>query len=195
VWPRERQQANHQAAQRARRHRATAIYNRVPSPFPPPPCAFVIPNRHPLPDVKMYKFVHYFENTPVYVRDDVLPYLLSISGPEQFQPECTLEFIFNLSILRSLVPDFPEGLIATPLQPVTLICSPCTSMLLAQFPENFTPEANQLAWYRDTLLHRTFFGNQNYWDLRFYFRYLNINDMNYLNRLQSLQGQVPTYIF
>jgi len=34
-----------------------------------------------------------------------------------------LEFIFNLSILRSLVPDFPEGLIATPLQPVTLICS------------------------------------------------------------------------
>jgi len=93
----------------------------------------------------MYKFVHYLENTPVYVRDDVLPYLLSISAPEQFQPECTLEFIFSLSILRSLVPDFPEGLILTPLQPVTLICSPCTSMLLAQSPDNFTPEANQLA--------------------------------------------------
>ena len=59
-------------------------------------------------------------------------------------------------------------------------------MLLAQSPDNFTPEANQLAWYRDTLLHRTFFGNQNYWNLRFYFRYLNITDMNYLNRLQQV---------
>jgi len=105
----------------------------------------------------MYKFVHYLDNTSV--GDDVLPYLLSISAPEQFhtQPECTLEFIFTLSILRSLVPDFPERLISAPLQPVAFICSPCTSMLLAQSPENFTPEANQLAWYRDTLLHRTFF--------------------------------------
>jgi len=124
--------------------------------------------------------------------------LLSISAPEQFhtQPECTLEFIFSLYILKSLVPDCPERLISAPLQLVTFICSPCTSMLLAQSPENFTPEANQLAWYRDTLLHRTVFGNQNYWDLRFYFRYLNITDMNYLNRLQDLQvtGQVPTYI-
>jgi len=123
----------------------------------------------------MYKFVHNLDNSPVLVRDDVLShlFLLSISHLEQSQfptqPEYTLEFVFSLPILRSLVPNFPESLFSVPLQPVTFICSPCTSMLLSQSPENFTPEANQLAWYRDTLLHRTFFGNDNYWDLRFYF--------------------------
>ena len=87
LWPRERHQARHQAAQPARRRRATSIHDRAPSPFPPPPCSSVIPNHQPLRDVKMYKCVHYFENTPVYVRDDVLPYLLSISGPV-FSTKC-----------------------------------------------------------------------------------------------------------
>ena len=149
----------------------------------------------------MYKFVHNLHNIPVLVRDDVLPELLSIFRPEQSQfpaqQECTLEFVFSLRILRSLVPNLFENLFSVPLQPVTFICSPCTSLLLSQSTENFTPEANQLAWYRDTLLHRTYFGHQNYWNLRFYFRCLGITDVSYLNRLQILQltGQIPTYIF
>ena len=70
----------------------------------------------------MNKFVHNLDNTPVLVRDDVLPHLLSIFHPEQSQfpaqPECTLEFVL---VLRSLVPNFPESLFSVPHNPLHLL--------------------------------------------------------------------------
>ena len=59
---------------------------------------------------------------------------------------------------------------------------------IGTIPGEFHPGSESIGLVpRHLTIHRTFFGNQNYWDLRFYFRYLNITDMNYLNRLQDLQ--------
>jgi len=128
----------------------------------------------------MYKYVHTFESTPVYVRDDILPEILSLFHPHQsscpHEYERTIEFEFSFEHLINfgLISEVPENLPENLPEPVQSIVSPCTIALIFHYysADDFSVEACKLAWYRDTLLHRFFFGVNSYWRLRFYFRYI-----------------------
>jgi len=87
----------------------------------------------------MYKFVHNFESTPVYVRDDILPEILSLFHPHQSscpnEYERTIEFEFsfegliNLGLIAEVPENWPENLP----EPVQFIVSPCTTALIFHY--------------------------------------------------------------
>jgi len=112
----------------------------------------------------MYKYVHSYESTPVFVRDDVLPEILSLFHPYQSsrpdEYERTIEFEFNFEGLQNLglISEVPETLSENLPDPVQFIVSPCTAAIIFHYysSDDFSPESCKLAWYRDTLLHRFF---------------------------------------
>ena len=152
----------------------------------------------------MYKFVHNCESTPVFVRDDVLPEILSLFHPYQSsrpdEYERTIKFVFTFEGLQNLglISEVLETLSENLPDPVQFIVSPCTTALIFHYysSDDFSPESCKLAWYRDTLLHRFFFGVSSYWRLRFYFRYLGVTDENYLHKLRffALATSVPSFV-
>jgi len=152
----------------------------------------------------MYKYVHTCDDIPVFVRDDVLPELLSLHHPFQSNLpndyERTIEFEFsfegliNLGLISEVPQNWPDNLP----DPVQFVVSPCTTALIFHYysAEEFSIESSKLAWYRDTSLHRFFFGENSFWCLRFYFRYLGITDENYLIKLRhlTLATQLPSFV-
>jgi len=114
----------------------------------------------------MYKYVHSYECTPVFVRDDVLPEILSLFHPYQSsrpdEYKRTIQFEFNFEGLQNLglISEVHETLSENLPDPVQFTVSPCTTALVFHYysSDDFSPESCKLAWYRDTLLHRFSLG-------------------------------------
>jgi len=76
----------------------------------------------------MYKFVHMCDHTPVFVRDDVLPELLSLHHPFQSNRpndyERTIEFEFSLEgfINLGLISEVPQNLARKFARPSSICC-------------------------------------------------------------------------
>ena len=87
----------------------------------------------------MYKYVHSYESTPVFVCNDVLPEILSLFHPYQSsrpdEYERTIEFAFNFENLQhlGLISEVPETLSENLPGPVQFIVSPCSTALIFHY--------------------------------------------------------------